>query len=182
LEKYSDIEIIAFIREGNVLAFQHLYARYWKQLYDAGCRKIKRREDVCDLIQEIFTELWFRKEKLNIRGSVPAYLFTVLKFKICDFHLHASRQETQSLSVVSDEGIADESPATVLHLRELQEILDREVENLPLRMREIFVMSREKGMSAEEIAQALSISVQTVRNQLSTSLKKLRLTLSERYT
>ena len=181
MEKYTDIEIVAFVREGNVLAFRELYARYWKQLYYVASRKIKCKEDVCDVIQEIFTELWFRKENLVIRDSVAGYIFTMLKFKIFDFYQAASRQEMMSLSGIPEEKVVEESAAAILHHSELQEILEQEVKNLPGGMRDIFVMSREKGMSAEEIAQALSISVQTVRNQLSTSLKKIRLRLSQRY-
>jgi RNA polymerase sigma-70 factor (ECF subfamily) len=181
LEKYTDIEIIAFIREGNVLAFQELYLRYWKELFYAASRKIGRKEDAGDVIQEIFTELWFRKEKLHVHDSVSGYLHTILKFKIFDFYHQASRQETHSLAVVPEEEVMEESTASMLHVKELQEIVDEEVKNLPGRMREIFVMSREQGMTAEEIAQTLSISVQTVRNQLSTSLKKIRFTLSQHY-
>ncbi len=181
MKQYSDLDLIELIRQGESNAFQELYKRYWRPLYQKARQKVKAEPDAGDLVQDVFVSLWKGRASLHIRDSVGAYLFTVLKFGIFDYYARLNRLETfqaaQLRGITPGQNTTDE---TVL-FHELQDFLHQEIENLPEGMKEVLLMSKEQHLSAEQIAGALSVSVQTVRNQLSMSLKKLRLSMARHY-
>lgn len=131
-----------------------------------------------EVVQELFIKLWSNDKLLGLKGSIKSYLFKSVFNACIDFQ----RRKQTALKKTTDEGLTVE-PAT-----EFQDpLLEEEIENaiylaiqsLPEKRREIFRMSREKGMSYQEIATELSISTKTVETQMSRSLKQLRDHLSD---
>ncbi len=82
--------------------------------------------------------------------------------------------ETQQASATEADSVTSDSH---LMTRELESIVMQEINKLPEKMKEIFLLSREEMLSNEEIASRLNISSKTVRNQLSTALQRIRLTV-----
>ena len=181
MKQFSDLDLIELIRQGESNAFQELYKRYWRSLYQKARQKVKAEPDAGDLVQDVFVSLWKGRASLHIRDSVGAYLFTVLKFGIFDYYARLSRLETFQAMQLRDAPQGQNTTDETVLFHELQDFLQQEIENLPDRMKEVLRMSQEQHLTAEQIAGTLSVSVQTVRNQLSTSLKKLRQSLSRHY-
>lgn len=176
----SEKFLITLLKEHNVHAFNELYFRYCKKLYVVAYKRLLSKDDVQDIIQEIFISLWNNPENLNEELPLGPYLFKSLKFKIID-HFH--KNKNKSLMPISDFSESREIPENDVHdlllTKELEEVLDKEINNLPSKMRQVFLLSRKEYLSNDKIGEQLSISSQTVKNQISLALKKLRQSLED---
>src|SRR5437879_337067 len=74
MEKYSDIELLAQIKKDDRFAFNILFDRYWKKLYQTALARLIDDVEAQDLIQEIFIKIWQRRKNLEIRTSLENYL------------------------------------------------------------------------------------------------------------
>jgi len=164
-------------QQGNRQYITIMYNKFWKELYIAAFRRLRSEEHVEDILQDLFLSLLERDFDFENEASVRALLHTRLKSRIIDFF----RRELLKVSFENQEAlqseIDDTSSDTRLMNRELEFVVMQEINSLPEKMKEIFLLSREEMLSNEEIAARLNISNKTVRNQLSTALKRIRLTV-----
>ncbi|WP_256005016.1 RNA polymerase sigma factor [Pedobacter deserti] len=171
---YTDQQLLDLIRTGDQAAFTEIYDRYSGILYRYANRWLKDRETIKDVIQELFTVLWTKRETLAVSQNLSGYLYVAVRNAI--------------LRKISEEKRADEYSASLQHfidsgqnitdhkIREaqLRAIIEKEISALPEKMRQIFEMSRTRQMSHDEIARELGISEHTVRTQVKRALRVLR--------
>lgn len=166
---------------GDKHAFSVLFDCYWKDLYAYVDRLIKDKEESLDIVQDTFTSLWQQREQLTTVRSIKGYMYAIVHHKAIQF-IKSSVRHRHYLSAMASyfpeniETLEDEMDA-----KELATFINNEIENLPPRMREIFLLSRAEKLSYKEIAVKLSIAENTVRKQISFSLKHLRMKLSKTY-
>lgn len=170
----SDSVLMKAIHDGSEAAFRELYDRYWTPLYRVAYNRVG--EEAKDLIQEIMVGVWQRKDSIRITndGSLAPYLFTALKYRIIRHYAYAATEIRNGEGFDVASGISADQE---LEYRELASIIETQISNMPPRMQQIFRMSREEGISIAAIALHLSLSEQTVKNQLSEAMKRLRLNL-----
>lgn len=175
--KTTDNELIRLLREGDVNAFGEIHRRYYPVLYGHAYRRLPEREEIKDILQEIFTYLWNNRLTLTFESGINAYLYTCVRnriinlykhHKIKDVYLHSLECYVQNPDMNADERI---------RTKELVALLEQEIEALPPKMSLVFRMSRQEQLSHKEIADKLNISVFTVRKQINNSLKILRIKL-----
>ncbi len=173
----SDIEITDLIKSGDQMAFTEIYNRFKGLLYIYAC-KITKDEDIAeDLIQELFVSIWDRRQLINFNTSVASYLYSAVRYRFFDL---VDKQKVRAdyitaLQTFLDQG--DHSTDNYIFEKELSLIIEKEISNLPSKMRKVFLLSRKENLSNKDIAQRLNISEKTVKNQISTSLKILRVKL-----
>jgi len=162
------------MKDGSKEAFGELYNRYKGVLYAHSYKMLQNREEVRDLLQEVFLKLWVKREELLIR-NISAYLYSSVRNSVIDRISHSKIKEKyiNSFSFFDEHNNYD-LPDRQLHLKELRELIEAEVANLPPKMRQIFEMSRKLHMSHKEIGDELGISEFTVKKQVNNSLKILR--------
>ncbi|WP_143774256.1 RNA polymerase sigma factor [Niastella vici] len=162
------------IADDDQEAFRLLYERYWDALYVKALHRTGNDADAQDVVQEVFISLWRNKKNIQSKDSLSAYLFTALKYCIIK---RVYRQAQKGIVVplsVEDLEKTDLTAEELLHYKELQSAIAAEVAGLPERMREVYRLSRTENLSIKEIAQRLNLSEQTVKNTLSSTLKRLR--------
>ncbi|MEN7551688.1 RNA polymerase sigma-70 factor [Rapidithrix thailandica] len=176
LNKLSDDQLLALIKEGNRLAFDHVYNRYWKKLFAYAFNILNEKVLVEDALHEVFTRIWLNKDSIEI-ANLQNYLFVSVrnksisllsKVKFTEFDEHI--MDTLSLSPEGEDH---------LNYQDLKATIEDIAKELPNRCREIFFMSRYKGYSNAEIARHFQISHRTVENQLSIALKHIRSAVSK---
>jgi RNA polymerase sigma-70 factor (family 1) len=175
----SDKALLIAVDEHS--AFRILYNRYWESLYKKALYRLGNSEDAQDAVQEVFISLWRNRETIQFEGTLSPYLFTALKYCVIKkVYQNAKKGIPLPLSVDELEctGLTTEE---LLQYKEMQAIIAIEVNKLPQRMQEIYRLSRMEDLQIAEIAEQLNISEQTVKNTLSTALKRLRERLT-RYT
>jgi RNA polymerase sigma-70 factor (family 1) len=174
LQHLSDMELWLIITDGNVPAYSELYERYWDSLFETAYWHLYDKAAAKDIVQEVFVYCWQKKEQIRINESVVAYFRTAVRFKVLNYLKSETAREKYQL--LAGCALPDITCNTGEHMAiaDLQASYRRELERLPEKMREVFIDSRDHGLSIDEIAQKRSISPQTVKNQLSSALKKLR--------
>nr|WP_121273328.1 RNA polymerase sigma-70 factor [Pedobacter schmidteae] len=177
-EILSDHELTERMRSDDHVAFAELYERYKVVLYLHAKRMLDDQDETKDVIQEVFTTLWIKREDLVIATSLKSYLYSAVRNKV--FNLLAHRKfelnYLNSLQQVIDLG----ENGTEAQLREKQLIamVEREIEQLPSKMRAIFELSRKHHLSHKEIAERLNISDKTVKKQINNAIKILRVKIN----
>ena len=154
-----------------------MYNKFWKELYIVAFRRLRDEAQVEDLLQDLFVSLLERDYELENENAVRALLHARLKSRIIDVFrkalLKATYESREALKTEVDSQSSDDR----LMNAELESIVMQEINNLPEKMKEIFLMSREEMLTNDEIADRLNISNKTVRNQLSTALKRIKVTV-----
>jgi RNA polymerase sigma-70 factor (family 1) len=158
---------------------EQIYQVYWADIFDAALKKTGDEALAQDITQEIFISLWENRKTINLAGTLSAYLYGAVKYKVINYFRSGciKEQHQTALKVLMDEqriALADDK----LILKELHLEVDAAIALLPEKMKLVFSMSRKQEKSMKEIAAELDISVQTVKNQISAALKLLKKNLS----
>jgi RNA polymerase sigma-70 factor (family 1) len=174
----TDDQLIILLKKDDQQAFAQIYNRYAESLAGFSASKLYSLDDARDIIQDLFVKLWENRDEVYITSNLKSYLFAITRHRIIDkIRRNITREEyasmVQSLIVPSHDG-ADKQ----VEAKELQQTIEKSLNQLPPRVREIYKLSRDEGLSNHEIAEKLNLSEQTVKNQLSAALKHLRSSLS----
>ncbi|MEJ2882714.1 RNA polymerase sigma factor [Pedobacter sp. GR22-6] len=173
----SDFELTDLLRKDDASAFTVIYNRHFDALYLHAYKRLQDRDEAQDVIHELFAQLWNKRKDFHVRSSLSAYLATAVRNKILDVISH---QEVESKYVSSLQGFLDEGHCITDHRvreRQMQELIEQGIADLPPKMREVFELSRKHQLSHKQIAEQLNLSEQTVRKQVNNALKILRVKL-----
>jgi len=170
----SEIELIVLIKEGDIRAFDEFYKRNWRVLYQTAYRSTSSQEDAKDLVQTVFISLWNCRQNLNSDAYTPSYLFKILKNNIINFYKQDSARRKRLEKLLYLDEANQYTNEDNLMAKELSIVIDGEIRELPRKMQEVFILSRQQHLSVNEISETLNITPRTVKNQLSNALKILR--------
>jgi len=174
LQHTPDTELWQLVRKGSLPAYGEIYERYWETLYERAYWRLYDKSAAKDIVQEVFIACWQKREEIQITESVVAYLRVAVRFKILNYL--KSEQAREKYRLLAGRELPEITHATEESIAgaDLQASYQRELQRLPEKMRQLFIDSRDHGLSIREIAEKHDLSEQTVKNQLSTALKKLR--------
>lgn len=174
---YTDNELLSLLRESNLDAYREVYDRYHACLYIHALKRLRDKEECRDIIQNIFINLWEKRAELNIENNLSGYLYTSVRNAV--FNLLVKNKLKQEHIQSINEFSLGWSYSTDFLVREnqLKILIDKEIELLPKRTREIFKLSRRENLSHKEIGAKLLISEQTVKTTINNALKILRVKL-----
>ena len=168
----NEKELLSSLSKGNEEALKFIYQKYWERLFLSAYNVLKDKEACEDIVQEIFIQLWQKKEQLVIKTSLDAYLVSATRYQV--FHLIRKGFKRKELFENLEERFSTEGADASLDVKETQKTIDVVVDNLPEKCKIIYKLSRENHLSYKQIAEQLQISPKTVENQLAIALKRLR--------
>lgn len=174
----DDILLLKLIKQGDQIAFRHLFYQYADSLERFITYYIHDREKSQDLVLDIFTYIWENRQNFEIKQTLKAYLFQAARNKsftyIRDKKIPVYLEEMEGMEIVQNYD-------SELELQELHHLIEEAVSLLPDKCREIFRKSREENLTNKEIAGQLHISEKTVEGQITIALKKTRIHLGDSY-
>ncbi|ADY52091.1 RNA polymerase, sigma-24 subunit, ECF subfamily [Pseudopedobacter saltans DSM 12145] len=177
LKLYTDAELFDLVKNGHSFAFSEIYNRYWEILFRHAYRLLKDKDLAKDIVQEVFVSLWDKIGELDLQFSINAYLYKSVRNKVLNLiekdKVKNNYLESLAAFINSSEAITDYR----LRERLLKEKIEKEIADLPPKMRQIFEMSRKQNLSHRQIAKELNLSDKTVKKQMSNAIKILRLKL-----
>ncbi len=184
MKQCDDKTLIALIRNSDYAAFDELHYRFWKPLYIHAVKKTGNKEDAFDLVQDLFTDLWDKRRSLpEIDAPLKYYLRSSIIFKIAahfrargfhEKHLNNFEAFLKHETAPLDHADLSELRNDSLEFDSLLEVINNTIKGMPEKMQRIFLMSRSGKYSISQIAEFYMISPQTVKNQISNALKRLR--------
>lgn len=170
---------MTLLKQGDMVAFEELYERYWSKLYSAAYKRLSNREAAEEIVQDIFTSLWIKRSALAINSSFENYLYSSVKYMVfASFQKESNRKAYESYFIHVN-SVVDNSTIEEIDSNELKRNVSSEVEKLPEKCRKVYELSRKEFRSNKEIAFFLGISEKTVENHLTRALRTLRMNLKQ---
>ncbi len=174
-------DLLLLLKEGDMAAFDAIFNKYCNRVYGFVIRYVKREEDADDIVQEVFIKIWESRMKIDVYLSFDSFLYTIaynttislLRKRVTEKNAHEYLKSIQQIKTTNN--VIDE-----LHFKQLKGELKSLTNNLTPRQKEIFILSREEGLSYKEIAHKLNISTNTVKNHLVTALKYIKSHMNNR--
>ncbi|WP_026902915.1 RNA polymerase sigma-70 factor [Pedobacter glucosidilyticus] len=170
----DDSSLTVLLQQGYEQAFKQIYERYKGVLYLHAVKMLKDRDEAQDVVQEIFTKLWDKRETIIINTTLSAYLYTAIRNKILDIFSHEKVVATHQQSLQDFINQGEYQTDNYMLEKELIVLIEKEISALPTKMKEVFELSRRKNLSYSQIAEQLDISENTVRKHISKALSRLR--------
>ncbi|WP_276349076.1 sigma-70 family RNA polymerase sigma factor [Daejeonella sp. JGW-45] len=175
----SDEILVEAMKNGDPVSFDILFNRYWQTLYTTAYTISRDNEASSGIVHDIFLNLWLKREKLQI-GSFKGYITASARYHVYRYMRTVKRNMLEYRDVLDDDNsISVNDGELLIRQQELQRKVERHLEGLPKRCKEIFTLSRRDELSNDEIAKRLAISKRTVENQLTNALHHLRLSLKD---
>jgi RNA polymerase sigma-70 factor (family 1) len=167
--KYSRDEALVLLAGEEKVAyevFKDLYEEYAESIYIAARQFLKSSELAKDLVQDIFTSIWLRRTQLEGVDNLESYLFGIAKNMACDLIKKTLKAEIarQEFTALMEGNNANGTEKYELHLEKI-------VEQLPSKRKQIFRMAKIEGLKYEVIAERLKISIHTVNHNITEALK-----------
>lgn len=162
--------------------FENFYIIWYSRVKYFARDYVLSEEEAENIAQDVFLEFYQKRDSLDFHINVIAYLFTSVKNKCIDYLRRklleqeaaakiqeefdlSFRMKFDSLEAFNLEGLSEDN---------IKNIIEKALESLPERCREIFVMSKIEGKKQKEIAEELGVSVKTIECQMTIAYKKLR--------
>ncbi|CAM3816999.1 RNA polymerase sigma-70 factor [Mucilaginibacter galii] len=171
-------KLFRLLCEGDKEAFDQIYNLYWKRLFLYVVKVIKDSEAAEDIVQEIFVSLWLRRQEITEQRTLSGYLFTAARFKGINYVQDQLKKGKHADSLINHFNASQDGLDDLMEAKELNLIINKEIEKLPPKMRDVFVLSRRDQLSHKEISEKLQISDKTVKKQINNALKHFKLVLS----
>lgn len=177
IEFTDETVLLSEIKQNNKTAFEFLFKKYYPRLQGYAVRFVGDEEVARDIIQECFLKFWEKREMLSA-VSVTSLLFAMVRNSCLNYLKHLSiieKHQIEYLAKIDGEerlyyaDFALDAEYGLLY-DELQEQIKIVINNLPVRCREVFIMSRFKDLKNREIAEKLKISTTAVEKQIAKAL------------
>jgi len=174
-------DLIVQFTQGDTEAFTAIYNRYYSTLYYFVRRFIPEREDAEDITADVFVKLWKLRANLQSIKNIEAFLYITGRNTCLDFLRHVQRRNLRQKDLLHallqepEQGVLEEDVKSLV-----LKAIHAEIEKLPRSCRTVFKMAYLDGMSNTQIAEALGINNQSVRNYKLRAVKLLRIALLNR--
>jgi len=176
---YTDVKLTNLLRAGDSQAFTEIYNRYWSVMYVHVYKMLRDEEETKDVIQDIFSNLWLKADQLKSSQNVGGLLYTAARNRVFN-RIEQNRVRNdyvQSIAAYAQQ--VDPNTVDQVDEKQLQAVIEQEIQNLPPKMRQIFELSRKDNLSHKEIATKLDLSYQTVKKQVQNALKIIKPRIDE---
>ncbi len=168
----NDCELLRLLSKGNSEAFECIYRRFWRELYDEVYARLKNAQQSEDIVQDLFVSIWTRRSDLKVE-NLSAYLHTAVRFRVFNF---VQRDLGATAFFEPFELILQANDFADGHLleKDMIELVLLYADTLPPKRKEIFLLHFSESLTTRDIADRLMISQKTVQNQLGKVFQALR--------
>ena len=173
----SDLELVDLLKSGDQMAFAEIYERYFGVLYLHAYDRLRDKDEAKDLVQELFSSVWCKRDQLEPKTNFSNYLYTWVRNRVLNTIAHQQVKDRYRASlpdwIIATESLTDHR----VRERQLAAIIEKEIQALPVKMRKVFELSRKANMSYKEIAEKMDLTEQSVRSHVKNALRILRVKL-----
>ena len=142
--RFSDTELVDLLRKEDNRAFIEIFDRYYVLLYSFACRRLDNKEIAKQLIYDAFSDIWAKRETVNIPGELISFLFTLIKNCILNYYKHSSVSQKY---INHFQDYIDNNQDAIDHLvvhNDLSVLIEKEIAALPEKMRTVFENKKDK--------------------------------------
>lgn len=176
----SEKQLVTRLTNSDEQAFRQIYVNYKFKIFTFSIKILKNRELAEDLVQDVFTYLWESRCFINPDNNFSSYLFTISKNRILNILKRMNVERNYIDKIFEAKGTFFDFADVNLIDSEYRLLFEQAIETLPPTRKKVFKLSRVQYMTHKEIATELDISVYTVQEHISESLKIIKQYLSIR--
>jgi RNA polymerase sigma factor (sigma-70 family) len=180
METYLDATLLQQIKDDDQSAFDIIFERYWKKLYQTALARLDDDETAQDIVQEIFIKIWQRRKNLEIHTSLENYLQSAVRFGVISHFRSKKASELQLQNALERINFLEDSVASLTDYLELEKTLENAVNVMPEMLKKVYLL-RSENHSIKAIAGELGLADQTVKNYIAEVSRRLRIVIAEKY-
>jgi len=169
----TDLELLERVRQGDEKSFETLFRTYYKSLCLFAHKIVKDAVIAEEIVQDIYYYMWDKREVLELSTSVKSYLFKSVYNNSLKYIRHQKIVKNYEVMVGGNDS-PFEIQDNYAEIGEIMDIINRTLEEVPERTREIFELNRNAGLKYQEISEKLNISIKTVEAHMTSILKLFR--------
>ncbi len=166
-------DIIEELTEGNQEAFRIIFKAAYPQVRAFSIGLLKNDADADDIAQLVFIKLWTKRAMLAQVRNFDTYLYTITKNTVLN-HIASRKALMIDITDIPNVSTDNVSPLDQIEAGDMQLLIDMVVENMPPQRQAVYRMSREEGLSNDQIAETLELQKKTVENHLNLALGDIR--------
>jgi RNA polymerase sigma-70 factor (ECF subfamily) len=175
----SENEIVEKIRGGDKPAFENIFRMHYSHLCSYANKFVMDMDASEEIVQELFFQLWQKKETIIITSSLKSYLFRAVHNSCLNYIKHKNIRLKYKEYITNEQKESWCEQSGDSEINQLQDKIRQAIDKLPPERKKVFLMSRFDELSYKEVAEKLNISIKTVENQIGKALKFLREELKE---
>nr|WP_255364079.1 RNA polymerase sigma-70 factor [Arachidicoccus sp. BS20] len=175
------MELLSFIAKNDETAFNEIYNRHWASIYGNAMKILKSESDAEDVVQEVFSTLWQKRNSIVIKNTLAGYLYMVARYislRIIEKNIEKYTDITSMSEYYQSSMITNVE--SNIDLTKMEFAIEKAINSLPKKMREIFNLSRKNNLTHRQIAEKLNISEGTVKKQVYNALKIIKEHLNDK--
>jgi RNA polymerase sigma-70 factor (ECF subfamily) len=177
----DDKTLVTQLKNDSRKAFEEIFKKYADRIYYFSIKYLKSKEDAEEITQEVFVRLWNRRFDLKTELSFSSYLFMIAKNAVIDMLRKRQKESVFNEEInPSVESTLYEDNKSVEY-KELNNIIQKSIADLPLKRRQIYLLSRDEGLTYKQIAEKLNISIKTVESHMRLALQQLKKSVGDQY-
>lgn len=170
----NDQQLAARLRDSDHNAFEELYAAYHQSMFSTAFKYLKSTTAAEDAVHEAFVKVWLHRGQLDPSLGVRNFLFKCLKFHVLNvIRDHKSSLSKQYELIYNASSEHRDTESTVI-FNDYRKVVDHAINNLSAQKKKIFRLRSYEGLSNEEVAQQLGLSINTVKFQYAQASKALK--------
>lgn len=170
----QELHLVESIRKGDKSAFETLFKSHYSQLCSYARQIISDPDLSEEIVQEMFFQMWQKKESLFIETSLKSYLFRAVHNGCLNHIKHHKIKQAYAQYINDNQNITSENQYSMDESEELLNMVGKAVEQLPPERKKVFMMIRYEEKKYKEVAEILGISVKTVENQMGKAMQFLK--------
>lgn len=177
----NEEQLIRSLKKGSGKAFDSIYKMYAKRLYVYSLQFTKSPEESEEIVHDVFVKLWTEREKIRQEETLRSLLFIMTKNYLINAFRSKINQPVYEEYINYKEALFVNDTDHHLEYQDLVSKIRKVMESLSVTQQKVITLSKMEHLSNKEIADKISLSEQTVKNQLSAGLKILKQKLGDSY-
>ena len=169
---FNEDTIIA-LKNGDYSAFSSVYNCFWKRVYSFASQYITYNDEINDIVQEVFIKLWEKRQNINEKQGIEGLLFIITKNVIFDGFRKKKALDSLKMNILHILNTTYDMESEI-NAKDLRTLVEKTVDTLPPRQKEVFLLSRKNVFSRKEIALKLGITEKAVDRNIYLALMKLK--------
>lgn len=178
---YEDNKLLVDLVNDDESAFCFLYAKYRRKLYLFALTFLKSGGAAEDIVQDVFTLIWEKRKFIDPDNSFQSYLYTITRNRVLNYIRDNANKQSLEEIIYAEAIDSGDDTFNKVTTDELAHLLEQSVEILTSRQKEVYILSRKEGLSYQEIANKLNISVGTVGDHITDALRAIHNHLKKHY-
>ncbi len=168
------------LKKGDRTEYKRLYELYYNELASYIFSLNKNKQEAEDIVQNVMLNIWRSKKTLEIKTSLKSYLYKACYYEYIT-HYNNAKKKSKYIEANKKNALAYFIEEDVDSIKQKIKYIHLEINRLPPKCKEIFILSKIQGLKYREIAASLNISTKTVENQISKALSRIKEGLKKQF-